>query len=159
MTTPARIRSARFPSAPPARRPTATHIPGSGRVAPEEEADQAERRQRYRDEAQAGAAGEAKGDTAVVGQGQAQRPQNADVLAGYEVSFDCRLGCLVGDDHKATERAGQAPSAGGLSAHPEIRGTTSACSKSSTITPSIGLRSSANPPPPIGGRKRRKRLR
>ena len=119
----------------------------------------AERRQRYRDKAQAGTAREAKGDTAVVGQGQAQRPQNADVLAGYKVSFDCRLGCLVGDDHKATERAGQAPSAGGFSAHPEIRGTTSACSKSSTITPSIGLRSSANPPPPIGGRKRRKRLR
>ena len=111
------------------------------------------------DEAGAGAPGEAEGDAGVVGQGQAQRPQHADVLAGHEVRFDRRLGRLVGDDHEAAERAGQAPGARGLAAHPAIRPTTTCCSKNSTMIPSIGLRSSANPPPPIGGRKRRKRLR
>ena len=64
------------------------------------------------DQPRAAAAGEAEGDAAVVGEGEAERPEHVDLLAGDEVRLDQRLGGLVEDDDEAAERAGQAPGAG-----------------------------------------------
>ena len=105
-----------------------------------------------------GAAGEAEGDAAVVGEGEAERAEHVDLLAGHQLRLDRRLGDLVGGEDERRQGAGQGPGAGG-GAHPAIRLTTTTCSTNSTMIPTIGLRSSAKLLPPTEGRKRRKKLR
>src|SRR6188472_235663 len=132
---------------------------GTGRVAGEDVADDGERQSGDQDQPGAAAAGQAKSDATVVREGEFQRPEHLDVLAGRQVRLDRRLRRLVENDDEPAERAGEAPGAGGFAAHPSIRPTTTARRMKSRNTPRIGLRSSAKPPPPIGGRKRRKKLR
>ena len=93
----------------------------------------------------AAVAGEAEGDALVVGEGEAERAEDVDVLARVEVGLDHRLGDLVEGDDEAAERAGEAPGARALHAHPEIRPTTTARTTKRTMIAMIGLRSSANP--------------
>ena len=113
-----------------------------------------------RTSARAAAAGQAEGDAAVVGEGQAQRAQHVDVLAGDEVR--CRSAALAAWSTTTTRPQSaparrQARAAAPLTLRSGRRRppATPAAGRS----PIIGLRSSANPPPPIGGRKRRKMLR
>ena len=70
------------------------------------------------------------------------------MLSRDEVVLDDRLRHLVEDDDGDAERAGPAPGAGAVAAHPAISATTMPRSTKSTMIPIIGLRSSAKPPPP-----------
>ena len=95
----------------------------------------------------------------------------SEVYAEYEVlpladgqrGDDDRFGHLVYEDDRTAGSKRQAPDGDRLArlrrAQPRISPTTTLCMISSRMIARIGLRSSANPPPPIGGRKRRKTFR
>ena len=112
------------------------------------------------DQARPAAAGEAEGDAAVVGEGQSERAQHVDLLArGRGAPRPAALAAWSSDDDEAAERAGEAPGAGRVALTRDQADDDGRRATKRTITPIIGLRSRAKPPPPIGGRKRRKKLR
>ena len=128
VTAPARSRSTRLPSAPPASSPAATHIPGRVGLRARRKPTKPSASDGEDDQRRAAAAGEAEGDAAVVGEGEAERAEHVDLLAGDELVLDERLGDLVDDDDQAAERARQAPGARrAAGAHPAIRPTRMAC--------------------------------
>src|SRR5258705_210446 len=99
---------------PPSRSPSSSTrvgplCEGPGGVAGEDVADERQRQSGDKDKAGAAAAGEAEGDAAVVREGEFERPEHLDLLAGDEVRLDRRLRRLIEDDDEPAERAGQAP--------------------------------------------------
>src|SRR6476469_2321719 len=91
---------------------------GSGRVAREEVADDAERQRCDQHQPGAAAGREAEGDATVVGERQANRADHLDVLAGDQVRLDQRLGRLVEEKNDPGQGAGEAPGPGASGAHP-----------------------------------------
>ncbi len=86
-----RMRSARFPNAPPASSPIATHIPGRSAlrakrapISPRANRVRASRSGRSRRR-------EAEGDAVVVDIGEVEEGEHLDVLAGHELRLDAAL--------------------------------------------------------------------
>ena len=106
----------------------------------------------------AGAVEEAKGDPLVADPDQADSRDQIDPLARADLGSYDALGELV--ERQCDQRHDRCPPDRlTVAAHSLISPTTIPCRMSSTITPMIGLKSSAIREPPIGGRTRRNRFR
>ena len=110
VTAPARTRSARLPSAPPASSPTATHIPGRvGLRAKRKPTKPSARRRRH--QRRAAAAGEPEGDALVVGEGEPERPEHVDLLAGDQLASTIALAAWSRTRTRRAERPREPPGA------------------------------------------------
>ena len=162
VTASARTRSARLPSAPPANRPTESRQARPPRIDREPGEHQRQGDNRHREHESLPLA-DPERQPPVGGVSELDAEDEALPLADGERGDDDRLGHLVHEDDHAAGGKRQAPGGDRLAhlrrAQPRISPTTTLCMISSRMIARIGLRSSAKPPPPIGGRKRRKTFR
>src|SRR6185369_14570231 len=114
--------------------------PRHGRVAGQQESDEGEREDGEGDQRQDAAPGQPEGDALVVGEGEVQRTEQVDLLAGHQLTLDDGLERLVEDQDGPAERPSRQPGALLRGAHPRIRPTTTASTTKRTISATTGAK-------------------